>query len=69
MHFYAASKHQESHLDGLHVYYNPYAEFPLEKDLLAAREITQNGYDTESEQMICRHSDGSLVSRQTFTNY
>lgn len=67
MHFYSANKHKESHLDGLHVYYNPYAEFPLREDLFAAREITQNGYDTESGLMICHHSDGSLVSRQVFT--
>lgn len=67
MHFYASSKHKESHLDGLHVYYNPYAEVPLDKDLFATREITQNDYDTETGQMICRHNDGSLISRQVFT--
>ncbi|WP_285276256.1 hypothetical protein [Halopseudomonas bauzanensis] len=67
MHFYASSKHTESHLDGLHIYYNPYAEFPLNKDLFAASEITQNDYDTQSKRMICNHNDGSLVSRQTFT--
>lgn len=67
MHFYASSKHKESHLDGLHIYYNPYAEVPLSRDLFAAREITQNDYDTQSKRMICNHNDGSLVSRQTYT--
>jgi hypothetical protein len=69
MHFYASGKHKESHLDGLHVYYNPYAAVPLSKDLFVAREITQNDYDIGSRRMICHHSDGSLVSRQTFTSF
>lgn len=68
VHFYASRKHKESHLDGLHVYYNPYAEFPLGKDLFAAGEITQNDYDIGPRRMVCHHSDGSLVSRQTFTS-
>lgn len=67
MHFYSSQKHTESHLDGLHIYYNPYAEIPLSKDFFAAREITQNDYDIQSKRMICNHNDGSLVSRQTFT--
>ncbi len=67
VHFYTSIKHKESHLDGLHIYYNPYAEVPLSKDLFVAGEITQNDYDTQSKRMICNHNDGSLVSRQTFT--
>lgn len=66
-HLYSSSKHKESHLDGLHIYYNPYAKVPLDKDLFAAYEVTQNDYDIISECMICHHNDGSLVSRQTFT--
>lgn len=64
---YNSSEHVESHLDGLHVYYNPYAEIPLDKDLFSAYEITQNEYDIKTQEMICTHNDGSLVSRQTFT--
>ncbi|WP_101319809.1 hypothetical protein [Aeromonas sobria] len=66
MHIYSSSKHKESHLDGLHIYYNPYAKVPLDKDLFMAYEVTQNDYDIRSECMISNHNDGSLVSRQAF---
>jgi hypothetical protein len=66
-HLYSSSKHHESHLDGLHIYYNPYAKVPLDKDLFRVHEVTQNDYDIQSECMIAHHNDGSLVSRQIFT--
>lgn len=69
MFLYNSSNHIESHLDGLHVYYNPYAEIPLDKDLFSAYEITQNEYDIKTQEMVCKHNDGSLVSRQTFTQF
>lgn len=68
MHLYEPSHHIESHLDGLHVYYNPFAENPLDKKLLSAYELTQNDYDIESGEMVCMHNDGSLVSRQVYTH-
>ena len=66
MYFYDSSEHKETHLDGLHVYYNPYASIPLKDGLFSAHEITHNYYDVENQSMICRHNDGSLVSRQVF---
>lgn len=66
MYFYDSSEHEETHLDGLHVYYNPYASIPLKEGLFSAHEITHNYYDIENQSMICRHNDGSLVSRQVF---
>ncbi|WP_426370444.1 hypothetical protein [Pseudocolwellia sp. HL-MZ7] len=69
MHLYDSSHHIESHLDGLHVYYNPFAEIPLDKELFSAYELTQNNYDIESGEMVCMHNDGSLVSRQTYTSF
>lgn len=62
------SDYSETHLDGLHIYYNPFAEIPLPKDLFLAREITQNDFDPMRMSMISDHSDGSLVSRQFFTS-
>ncbi len=62
------SDYRETHLDGLHLYYNPFAETPLPKDLFAAREITQNDFDPLRMSMISKHSDGSLVSRQFVTS-
>lgn len=64
---YDSSHHTETHLDGLHIYYNPFAQIPLNKNFFSAHELTQNDYDIQSGQMICKHNDGSLVSRQTFT--
>lgn len=69
MHLCKSSEHKETHLDGLHIYYNPYSEVPLDKDIFQAYEITHNFYDTSSEEMICNHNDGSLVSRQVFTGH
>ncbi|MDH4567936.1 hypothetical protein E8E95_14730 [Pseudomonas sp. BN414] len=66
--FYDSKFHRETHLDGLHIYYNPYAEVPLDKNLFSAYEVTQNSYNIETGSMICQHNDGSLVSRQTFTS-
>lgn len=63
---YDSSEHKETHLDGLHIYYNPYASIPLEESLFSAYEITRNYYDVENQSMICKHNDGSLVSRQVF---
>ena len=66
---YPSSEHKESHLDGLHIYYNPYASVPLDKDLFSAYEVTQNYFDISTQEMIADHNDGSLVSRQTFTSF
>lgn len=68
-HLCNSSEHKETHLDGLHIYYNPYAEIPLDEDIFQADEITHNFYDTSSEKMICNLNDGSLVSRQVFTSH
>jgi hypothetical protein len=67
MFLYDSANHVESHLDGLHVYYNPFAETPLDKDIFDAYELTQNDYDIIKGETVCKHNDGSLVSRQTYT--
>ena len=69
VHFCDSSEHNESILDGLHIYYNPYAEIPLDEDLFNAYEITQNYFDKSTKEMIPIHNDNSLVSRQVFTEY
>ena len=69
VHVCDSSEHNESHLDGLHIYYNPYAEIPLDEDLFNAYEITKNYFDKATGEMIPIHNDNSLVSRQVFTKY
>ncbi|OMG60530.1 hypothetical protein [Brevundimonas sp. ZS04] len=61
-----SSCHQESHLDGLQVYFNPYAEVPFDPDFEWPSEIALNYYDVETEAHIQAHPDNALVSRQTF---
>ncbi len=67
VHFCDSFEHNETHLDGLHIYYNPYAEIPLDNDLFEAYEITQNYFDLNTNEIVPIHNDGSLVSRQVFT--
>lgn len=61
-----SSLHQETHLDGLHIYYNPYATTPLDAGTMHSEEITHNFYDIENAVSVHRHPDGALVSRQLF---
>ena len=67
VHFCHISEWRESHLDGLHIYYNPFAEVPLDKKLLNTMQITQNSFDANTNQPIHIHHDGCLVSRQVYT--
>jgi hypothetical protein len=67
VHLCHISEWRESHLDGLHIYYNPFAEVPLDKKLLNTMQITQNSYDKNTNQSIHIHRDGCLVSRQVYT--
>jgi hypothetical protein len=61
-----SSIHQETHLDGLQVYFNPYAEVPFNPKFSWPSEIALNYYDTESGEHIQAHPDGALVSRQVY---
>lgn len=69
MHFCHVSEWTECHVDGLHIYYNPFAEIPLNKNLFNTLQITQNSFDVKNKQSVQVHHDGCLVSRQVFTEY
>lgn len=62
----ASALHRESHFDGLHVYYNPYAEHPLDPKAIWPAEVTHNFYDIENDEPRQVHPDGALVSRQLY---
>ncbi|MBD3610868.1 MAG: hypothetical protein HUJ13_00270 [Hydrogenovibrio crunogenus] len=67
MHLCDAAQHTERHLDGLHIYYNPIADHPLDPKLFNAQEVTYNFYDKEQNRpYYAIHNDGALVSRETF---
>ncbi|MCC3705152.1 hypothetical protein LLR08_21615 [Rouxiella badensis] len=56
----------ETHLDGLHIYYNPFATTPLDPKIFKAKEITHNFYDIDRQEPDMQHPDGALVSRQVY---
>lgn len=62
-----AHYHNETHLDGLQIYHNPYALHPLTKEDFNSYEIVHYRYDIESRQMLIDYRDGALVSRNTVT--
>lgn len=66
MHLYESCVHRETHLDGLHIYYNPFATIPFDAGIVHAGEVTHNFYDVEDDVSYHRHPDGALVSRQTW---
>lgn len=61
-----SSMHRETHLDGLHIYYNPYADHPLDTNIFKTGKVTHNFYDVESSMEIMDHPDGALVSRSVY---
>ncbi|TCR97807.1 hypothetical protein [Rhizobium sp. BK418] len=61
-----SSFHRETHLDGLQVYFNPYAEVPFDSKFQWPREVALNYYDLENGEHLQAHPDGALVSRQVF---
>lgn len=63
-HLCQSSEYSESHLDGLHIYFNPYALIPLDPDVFDDYDITHNFFDVELKECIMEHHDQSLVSRQ-----
>lgn len=66
VHIYHSSCHRETHFDGLHVYYNPYAAIPLQANIIDAKGVTHNYYDVESDSPVQHHPDGAMVSRQVY---
>ncbi|WP_198431669.1 hypothetical protein [Pseudorhodobacter sp. MZDSW-24AT] len=66
IHIQHSSLHRETHLDGLQVYFNPYAEVPFNKNFPWPTEVALNYFDTETAAHIQAHPDGALVSRQIY---
>ncbi len=61
-----SSFHNETHLDGLQVYFNPYAEVPFDPAFPWPSEVALNYYDVDTGDHIQAHPNGALVSRQVF---
>ncbi|MEO9606876.1 MULTISPECIES: hypothetical protein [Alphaproteobacteria] len=66
IHIQHSSLHRETHLDGLQVYFNPYAEVPFDQNFPWPTEVALNYFDTKMAKHIQAHPDGALVSRQLY---
>ncbi|WP_202112325.1 hypothetical protein [Cereibacter sphaeroides] len=66
IHIQHSSLHRESHLDGLQIYFNPYAEVPFDQNFPWPTEIALNYFDIKTATHIQAHPDGALVSRQIY---
>ncbi|MGV0087357.1 hypothetical protein EEAAV_26325 (plasmid) [Rahnella aceris] len=64
MHLCNSDEYTESHVDGLHIYFNPFALEPLNPDTFDDYNITHNFYDLVGGECVMEHHDQSLVSRQ-----
>lgn len=69
MYFCDSIRHQEKHIDGLHIYHNPYASIPLKRQIFNAKELTYNSYNINHRNLIVEHNDGTLVSRNTYVTF
>ncbi len=66
IHIYHSSYHRETHFDGIHIYYNPYAAVPFDANTIDAKGVTHNFYDIKSNSPVQYHPDGALVSRKLY---
>lgn len=69
MYLYDAHNHHETHLDGIQIYHNPYAENPLNRDDFKCSEAVHYRFDTETNEMLISYNDKALVSRNTVSTF
>lgn len=59
-------KYRESLVDGLQIYHNPHAKYPLPPAIFRKEGIVQHYYDGETDDWVYEGVPGSLTWRQTF---
>ncbi|UOE84240.1 hypothetical protein [Vibrio splendidus] len=59
-------QHFETHLDGLQIHHNPYAENKLDPDLFSNYEITHYYYDIEKEKIDNQQKSYTIISRNIY---
>ena len=59
-------KHYETHLDGLQVHHNPYAQTKLNSDLFNRYEVTHYFYDPTHEKIDNQQKSYTIISRNIF---
>ncbi|WP_305846300.1 hypothetical protein [Photobacterium kishitanii] len=59
-------QHFETHLDGLQIHHNPYAEVKLDPNLFSNYEITHYYYDIEKEKIDNQQKSYTIISRNIY---
>lgn len=58
-------KYNETILDGLHIFHNPFANHPISWEYFDRKEITQHDFDFEKGIPLVKAHDGALFQRST----
>ena len=59
------NKYSESLFDGLHIFHNPFANYPIGWQYFDRYEITHNDFDFEKVVPLVKINDGFLIQRST----
>jgi len=59
-------KYEESHIAGLQIHHNPFAENPLDSRLFDEYEVSNYFYDIKLKEIKVFQNDNTLISRNTF---
>ena len=63
----SGSKYYETIFDGLRVYHNPSAYYPIDPKLFRRKEVFQSYYSFERGEWDYEQSEGQLLFRTVFT--
>ena len=58
-------EYSETILDGLHIFHNPFATYPISYEYLDRREITHHDFDFQKGVPLVKTHDGALFQRST----
>ncbi len=62
------AEHEEGILDGLHIYHNPYATYPLSPNIFRAPRVVQHYFDHQTLQWIHEGQTDALLYRQVLVS-
>lgn len=63
------NQYKETLLDGLHIFYNPFAKNPIPYRYFDRLEITHHDFDIENGRPLVKTNDGALFQRSTQKYY
>lgn len=60
-------EHHERVIDGLQIFHNPFAKYPLSQDVFKRKGIVQTSYDIQNQCVIREGLEGALFFRRTMS--